>query len=259
MVKEAKQVIEKKSENPFFIFFSMNTPHYPYQGYAKWIKHYREKGVKHPRDIYAAFLTTQDEKIGELISLLEKNNLIDDTIIIFQSDNGHSTEERAFNGGGYTGPYRGAKQCLFEGGIRVPASISWRDKIPSNQFRDQMSVNVDWMPTLIELCGFKTDISNMDGHSLMPIINNEKAPSNHKEGYCWEFKWKGKVTWVARKGKWKLYANPYDNSRREYTYTDKFVLFDLKNDPGESINLYKKKPKVVAELKALYKTWKSKK
>ena len=133
-------------------------------------------------------MTTQDEKIGELISLLEKNNLIDDTIIIFQSDNGHSTEERAFNGGGYTGPYRGAKQCLFEGGIRVPASISWRDKIPSNQFRDQMSVNVDWMPTLIELCGFKTDISNMDGHSLMPIINNEKAPSNHKEGYCWEFK-----------------------------------------------------------------------
>ena len=110
MVKEAKQVIEKKSENPFFIFFSMNTPHYPYQGYAKWIKYYREKGVKHPRDIYAAFLTTQDEKIGELISLLEKNNLIDDTIIIFQSDNGHSTEERAFNGGGYTGPYRGAKQ-----------------------------------------------------------------------------------------------------------------------------------------------------
>ncbi|OUW35535.1 MAG: hypothetical protein CBD39_00310 [Flavobacteriaceae bacterium TMED179] len=259
MVKEAKQVIEKKSENPFFIFFSMNTPHYPYQGYAKWIKYYREKGVKHPRDIYAAFLSTQDEKIGELISLLEKNNLIDDTIIIFQSDNGHSTEERAFNGGGYTGPYRGAKQCLFEGGIRVPASISWRDKIPSNQFRDQMSVNVDWMPTLIELCGFKTDTSNMDGHSLMSIINNEKAPSNHKEGYCWEFNWKGKVTWVARKGKWKLYTNPYDNSRREYTYTDKFVLFDLKNDPGESINLYKKKPKVVAELKALYKTWKSKK
>ena len=102
MVQEVKHVIEKKSENPFFIFFSMNTPHYPYQGYAKWIKHYREKGVKHPRDIYAAFLTTQDEKIGELISLLEKNKLIDDTIIIFQSDNGHSTEERAFNGGGYT-------------------------------------------------------------------------------------------------------------------------------------------------------------
>lgn len=258
MVKEAKKVIDKKSEDPFFIFFAMNTPHYPYQGYAKWIKYYRDKGVKHPRDLYAAFLTTQDEKIGELIELLEENELRDDTIIIFQSDNGHSTETRAYHGGGYTGPYRGAKQSLFEGGIRVPAAISWPGKIPANQFRDQMSVNVDWMPTLIELCGFDTDTSDMDGKSLLPIIENKNTPSNHEKGYCWEFGRRGDPTWVARKGKWKLYANPYDTSRREYTYPEKFVLFDLENDPGESINLYNQKPNIVNELKSLYKNWKSK-
>jgi arylsulfatase A-like enzyme len=258
MVKEAKKVIDKKSEDPFFIFFAMNTPHYPYQGYAKWIKYYRDKGVKHPRDLYAAFLTTQDEKIGELIGLLEKNGLREDTIIIFQSDNGHSTETRAFHGGGYTGPYRGAKQSLFEGGIRVPAAISWPGKIPANQFRDQMSVNVDWMPTLIELCGFDTDTSDMDGKSLLPIIENENTPSNHDEGYCWEYGRRGVSTWVARKGKWKLYANPYDTSRRDYTYTEKFVLFDLENDPGESVNLYNQKPNIVNDLKSLYKIWKSK-
>ena len=258
MVKEAKKVIDKKSEDPFFIFFAMNTPHYPYQGYAKWIKYYRDKGVKHPRDLYAAFLTTQDEKIGELIELLEDNELRENTIIIFQSDNGHSTETRAYHGGGFTGPYRGAKQSLFEGGIRVPAAISWPGKIPSNQFRDQMSVNVDWMPTLIDLCGFDTDISDMDGKSLLPIIENENAPSNHEKGYCWEFGRRGDPTWVARKGKWKLYANPYDTSRREYTYPEKFVLFDLENDPGESVNLYDQKPNIVYELKSLYKAWKNK-
>ena len=258
MVKEAKKVIDKKSEDPFFMFFAMNTPHYPYQGYAKWIKYYRDKGVKHPRDLYAAFLTTQDEKIGELIQLLDDNKLRENTIIIFQSDNGHSTETRAYHGGGFTGPYRGAKQSLFEGGIRVPAAISWPGKIPSNQFRDQMSVNVDWMPTLIDLCGFDTDTSDMDGKSLLPIIENENAPSNHEKGYCWEFGRRGDPTWVARKGKWKLYANPYDTSRREYTYPEKFVLFDLENDPGESVNLYDKKPNVVYELKSLYKAWKNK-
>mgnify|MGYP001481948173 FL=1 len=258
MVKEAKKVIDKKSEDPFFIFFAMNTPHYPYQGYAKWIKYYRDKGVKHPRDLYAAFLTTQDEKIGELIQLLDDNKLRENTIIIFQSDNGHSTETRAYHGGGFTGPYRGAKQSLFEGGIRVPAAISWPGKIPSNQFRDQMSINVDWMPTLIDLCGFDTDTSDMDGKSLLPIIENENAPSNHEKGYCWEFGRRGDPTWVARKGKWKLYANPYDTSRREYTYPEKFVLFDLENDPGESVNLYDKKPNVVYELKSLYKAWKNK-
>ena len=258
MVKEAKKVIDKKSEDPFFIFFAMNTPHYPYQGYAKWIKYYRDKGVKHPRDLYAAFLTTQDEKIGELIQLLEDNKLRENTIIIFQSDNGHSTETRAYHGGGFTETYRGAKQSLFEGGIRVPAAISWPGKIPSNQFRDQMSVNVDWMPTLIDLCGFDTDISDMDGKSLLPIIENENAPSNHEKGYCWEFGRRGDPTWVARKGKWKLYANPYDTSRREYTYPEKFVLFDLENDPGESVNLYDQKPNIVYELKSLYKAWKNK-
>ena len=258
MVKEAKKVIDKKSEDPFFIFFAMNTPHYPYQGYAKWIKYYRDKGVKHPRDLYAAFLTTQDEKIGELIQLLDDNKLRENTIIIFQSDNGHSTETRAYHGGGFTGPYRGAKQSLFEGGIRVPAAISWPGKIPSNQFRDQMSINVDWMPTLIDLCGFDTDTSDMDGKSLLPIIENENAPSNHEKGYCWEFGRRGDPTWVVRKGKWKLYANPYDTSRREYTYPEKFVLFDLENDPGESVNLYDQKPNIVYELKSLYKAWKNK-
>ena len=258
MVKEAKKVIDKKSEDPFFMFFAMNTPHYPYQGYAKWIKYYRDKGVKHPRDLYAAFLTTQDEKIGELIQLLDDNKLRENTIIIFQSDNGHSTETRAYHGGGFTGPYRGAKQSLFEGGIRVPAAISWPGKIPSNQFRDQMSINVDWMPTLIDLCGFDTDTSDMDGKSLLPIIENENAPSNHEKGYCWEFGRRGDPTWVARKGKWKLYANPYDTSRREYTYPEKFVLFDLENDPGESVNLYDQKPNIVYELKSLYKAWKNK-
>ena len=258
MVKEAKKVIDKKSEDPFFMFFAMNTPHYPYQGYAKWIKYYRDKGVKHPRDLYAAFLTTQDEKIGELIQLLDDNKLRENTIIIFQSDNGHSTETRAYHGGGFTGPYRGAKQSLFEGGIRVPAAISWPGKIPSNQFRDQMSVNVDWMPTLIDLCGFDTDTSDMDGKSLLPIIENENAPSNHEKGYCWEFGRRGDPTWVARKGRWKLYANPYDTGRREYTYPEKFVLFDLENDPGESVNLYDQKPNIVYELKSLYKAWKNK-
>jgi arylsulfatase A len=256
LLAEAKKVIESKNEKPFFIYFAMNTPHYPYQGYAKWIKHYREKGVAHPRDLYAAFLTTQDEKIGQLISLLEEHQLRENTIVIFQSDNGHSTETRAHHGGGFTGPYRGAKQCLFEGGIRVPAAISWPGKIPANQFRDQLCVNVDWMPTLIELCGFDADTSYMDGKSLLPIILNQNAPSNHQKGYCWEYKSRGKLSWVARKGKWKLYAHPYDTSRRNHTYTEEFVLFDLEKDPGESINLYDQYPQVVADLKTLYHQWK---
>ena len=80
--------------------------------------------------------------------MLEQRGLTENTIIVFQSDNGHSTEERAHHGGGFTGPFRGAKQSLFEGGIRVPAAISWPGKIKPNQVRDQFVSVVDWMPTL---------------------------------------------------------------------------------------------------------------
>ena len=98
MVKEAKKVIDKKSGRSIFYLFCNEHPTL-LSGLCKWIKYYRDKGVKHPRDLYAAFLTTQDEKIGELIQLLDDNKLRENTIIIFQSDNGHSTETRAYHGG----------------------------------------------------------------------------------------------------------------------------------------------------------------
>ncbi len=103
MVKEASGFIENNKNNPFFLYFSLNTPHYPYQGTPEWIEYYQEQGVAYPRDLYAAFISTQDEKIGELLQKLEDLGLRENTIIIFQSDNGHSTEERAHFGGGSAG------------------------------------------------------------------------------------------------------------------------------------------------------------
>ncbi|HBU60760.1 MAG TPA: sulfatase, partial [Verrucomicrobiales bacterium] len=81
--------------------------------------------LPYPRNLYAAFLSTQDETIGNLLATLDRLKLREDTIIVFQSDHGHSHEERAHFGGGSSGPYRGAKFSMFEGGLRVPAIISW--------------------------------------------------------------------------------------------------------------------------------------
>ncbi len=117
MVKEAGQFLEENKEEPFFMYFAMNMPHYPYQGDEKWLEYYEEQGVAYPRNLYAAFLSTQDDRIGMLLKKLDDLGLTENTIIILQSDNGHSTEERAHHGGGSAGPYRGAKQCVFEGGI----------------------------------------------------------------------------------------------------------------------------------------------
>ncbi len=251
MVKEANTFMEKNKNIPFFIFFALNTPHYPYQGTPEWLRYYQEKGVAFPRDLYAAFLSTQDDKIGELLENLEKLGLRENTVIIFQSDNGHSTEERAHFGGGSAGIFRGAKQCLFEGGIRVPAAISWPGVIPKGDVRNQFAVNTDWMPTLAELCGIALDTKDLDGKSLMPIISNSESQTQHSEGFCWAYK----DMWVARKGKWKLLGNPFDTSLRDHTFTEKLFLVNLEEDPGETTNLADKYPEKVNELELQFQKW----
>ncbi len=251
MVKEASQFLEQNKEEPFFMYFAMNMPHYPYQGDEKWLKYYEEKGVAYPRDLYAAFLSTQDDRIGMLLEKLDELGLTENTIIVLQSDNGHSTEERAHHGGGSAGPYRGAKQCVFEGGIRVPAAISWPAEIPGGQVRDQFAVNTDWLPTLADLCEIKLDRKELDGKSLVDLIKDEKTKTKHKDGYCWSYN----KMWVARKGKWKLIGNPYDTSDRDYEFEEKLFLANLEEDLGEQVNLAGKYPKVVTELEKQYAEW----
>ncbi len=249
MVKEATNFIEKNRNNPFFMLFALNTPHYPYQGTPEWLTYYQDKGLSYPRDLYAAFLSTQDDKIGELLESIERLGLRENTIIVFQSDNGYSTEERAHFGGGSSGIYRGAKFSLFEGGIRVPAAISWPAKLKKGEVRDQLAVNADWMPTLAELCGINLNKHDLDGKSLVPVIKNQKHESLHNQ-FCWQ---NGKH-WAARKGNWKLLGNPFIHGE-EFLPEDSLFLVNLEEDPGEMNNQAVKFPEKVKELKSQYEEW----
>ena len=255
MVKEAGAFMKKSAKDPFFLYFAINLPHYPYQGDPKWLDYYNKKGVAYPRNLFAAFVSTLDDKIGQLLNTVAALGLSKNTIIIFQSDNGFSTEERAHFGGGSAGIFRGAKQCLFEGGIRVPSMISWPGKIPTKQVRDQFAVNTDWMPTLAELCNIPLDVNQLDGKSLMPIIKNETTTTAHSDGYCWAFR----KMWVARKGQWKLLGNPVDTGKKGVlTESDSLFLVNLAIDPGETTNLAATNPAMVDALKKQFQLWEKK-
>ncbi len=252
MLKKSSQFMTASNKKPFFMYFAINLPHYPYQGDPKWLEYYNKKGLAYPRNLYAAFMSTLDDKIGQLLKQVADLGLIKNTIIIFQSDNGYSTEERAHFGGGNAGNLRGAKASLFEGGIKVPAIISWPGKVPAGQVRDQFAVNTDWFPTLAAYCNIKLDRMDLDGKSLLNVINNATVPTAHDQGYCWAFK----KMWVARKGKWKLLGNPVDTSNKGVlSEADTLFLVDLDADPGESTNLAVKYPDMVDALKKQYKDW----
>src|SRR5690606_9457252 len=120
---------------------------------------------------------TMDEKAGEILAHLQTRGLRENTIVVLQSDHGHSTEERTFFGGGNAGNLRGAKGCLFEGGLRVPSFISWPDKIAQGEVRDQLVFGCDWFPTLCELCEIPLPERQLDGASLKDVLlKNSKSP-----------------------------------------------------------------------------------
>lgn len=254
MVQEASAFMDKDLEDPFFIYFALNTPHYPYQGDPRWIQYYQEKGVEYPRDLYAAFVSTQDEIIGKLMDdKLKSSGKYENTIIVFQSDNGYSTEERAHFGGGNSGPYRGSKSSLFEGGFRIPAAISWPKGIPENEVRGQFGVNADWMPTLAELCNIALNTEMLDGKSLVPVIDDAHARSGHNEIFCWQYG----DQWAVRNGKWKLLGNPVDKTNKAVLEErDTLFLVDLEKDLGELTNLVDEYPEIVNSLKVQFQKWK---
>lgn len=252
MVEELKGFIETNKEQPFFVYWAINWPHYPLQGTSKWREKYAD--LPHPRDKYAAFMSSTDELLGELLKHLEVLDLREDTIVIFQSDHGHSVEERTFGGGGSAGPYRGHKGNLFEGGLRVPSVVSWPGGgIPQGEVRGELVTGMDWYPTLAEWTGATIpEDHHLDGKSIAAVVESgEKTP--HDEVYWRLGAHPEKSKWVVRKGDWKLHGNATENVTPEQyaplTAEDrKLFLVNLEDDVGEKANVSEKHPEVVKEL-----------
>jgi arylsulfatase A-like enzyme len=250
MLREATALMEKERAKPFFIYYALNTPHYPYMGEVKWLEHFNN--LPYPRNLYAAYLASQDERIGKLLAKVDALGLRERTIVVFQSDNGHSTEERAHFGGGSAGEYRGAKFSFFEGGIRVPAIVSWPGKLQQNETRGQMAHGADWLPTLAELCGVKLPDVKLDGRSLVPVLQSAAAPSPH-DALHWQTSDGHTTTWAVREGDWKLISNGLDTSPGVLppNRIPRF-LANLKDDPRERTNLEDQHPEIIQRLTSLH-------
>ncbi len=250
MANKVEQFVVEKSQEPFFLYYAINMPHYPYQPTKKWRDYYKD--TEKPRGDYAAFISTIDERIGQLLKQLDNLGIRDNTIIIYQSDNGYSSEVRAFGGGGNSGPYRGAKSSLFEGGIRLPAIISWKNQLPENKVSNEMLLNTDWMPTLSTLCKLEKTNKKIDGLDLSKMIRNSSSASPRKTTF-----WKYGNQWAVRKGKWKLIAYPKDTSHKGTLDLEHDALFlsNLEQDVSEMKNLATTYPKIVKELITAYTQW----
>lgn len=247
ITSEAKRFVAENKDRPFFLYVAYTAPHFPYQG----PEDYRptplplDSPVWSPRhaplDTYDAMIRRMDESIGEVIQELKNDRLLDNTLIIFASDNGGAVE-------GSNGPLRGFKGSTFEGSIRVPLILSWNNRIPAGTICEIPTGTFDITVTLADVAGVQpTPDKPFDGMSLLEVLGSASASSLHRTLY-WR-KPRGDTVWMAvRDGNWKYVAEQKGTQKTEY-------LFNLAQDVGETRDLSAERPEVLDALRSRYKRW----
>lgn len=260
--------IERNKNQPFFLYVPTIIPHAELAAPAEDIALFKDKfgkekpykGIitlnfatkffaaydkqKTPRAAYAAMIYLLDKQVGEIVAKLKEEGIYDNTIIIFTSDNGPSSEGGAdpnyFNS---NGGLRGNKRDLYEGGIREPLIISWPNKIKHGT-SNLISASWDLMPTLAEIMQVKMP-DKTDGISLLPTLFNQANTQPEHAYLYWEFH-EGKGAQAVRMGKWKaikLNAKHPKNARIE--------LYNLDVDVAEKNDVSKQNPTITKQLKEL--------
>jgi arylsulfatase A-like enzyme len=229
-------------KTPLFLYLAFTAPHAPYQAPQEYLDRY-EHVADPSRRAYAAMITAMDDEIGRVLAALERRKMRQNTLIVFQSDNGGPRSAK-FTGEVDTskgtipadnGPYRDGKGMLYEGGTRVVALANWPDHIAPGSVVDQPIHVVDMYPTLAGLAGAPLGKNKpLDGMDVWSTLAG-KGTGRDEVVYGVE-----PFRAAVRKGDWKLVWRTVLPSQVE--------LFNLAQDPAESTNLAEQNPQKVAEL-----------
>ncbi len=244
-----KYINAQDGKKPFYLYLTFNAPHTPYQAPKQYIDKY--SGIADPtRRIYAGMVDCLDENIGKVVAALDKKGLRENTLILFHSDNGGTTDKR-FTGQMAdvsklklpcdNGPYRSGKGALFEGGRRVAACANWPGHIKA-QTVDGIIHAVDIYPTLAALAGASTArCKPLDGMNVWETIAEGK-PSPRTEFIYTVEPFRGGI----RQGDWKLIWRTMLPSSVD--------LYNLAEDPYEKNNVAAAHPDQVAAMEARLET-----
>ncbi|WP_276496634.1 arylsulfatase [Pontibacter litorisediminis] len=263
---DALAFIENQKQNPFFLYVSYTLPHAELKVQDKYMQPYltadgesvfapeKEHPTgnwygpqKYPKAAYAAMVTAVDNYVGQIMQKLREQGMADNTLVIFASDNGTHIEggrslADALEVHKSSGPLRGVKRDLYEGGIRVPFIAYWDGKIAPNTTSHHIGAFWDILPTFAQLAGFTAPAST-DGISLVPDLLGKGRQPQHQALY-WEFG-EGGFKQAVRQGDWKA-IRFYKKGQPEH-----IELYNLRNDAGEKNNLAAVNPEKAKELEQL--------
>ena len=243
---EGLRFMEQHADEPFFLYLPTHAVHAPFEPKPELVKKYSEKarrlGLDGDDPVYAAMIEAVDQNVGRLLAHLERQQLADNTLVVFTSDNGGTPQ--------YVAPLNGSKGALYEGGIRVPCAV-WGSRVENpGRTCDEPVLSMDFYPTLAELASATLPAQQpIDGVSLVPLLN--RSGDFNREAVYWHFPCyigRGEPSSAVRAGDWKL-IQKFENQSVE--------LFNLHDDPGESRNLAQANKDRTNQMLRLLTNWQS--
>ncbi|MCZ6792355.1 MAG: sulfatase-like hydrolase/transferase, partial [Planctomycetota bacterium] len=234
ITEEAVSFIGRHKARPFFLYVAYNAVHWPAQAPEDEIV---KRTGDRLRDTLMAMLKHLDDGVGKIVGALKKEQLFDNTLLFYLTDNGGSRKMHANNA-----PLRGFKQDDYEGGIRVPFIVSWPAQLRGGTRCDVPLWSVDILPTALAAAGVSFPKEKpLDGKNLLPALKGDVAKLH--DHLFWSSGGRdGK--WAVRSGQWKLVG-----------VRDRLELFDLEEDAAEAKDLAPGNPEKVTVLKRLHDEW----
>jgi arylsulfatase len=251
--------IERNKNNPFFLYVPHPQPHVPLFVSDKF------KG-KSEGGLYGDVIMEIDWSVGKILAALKSNDLEENTVVIFTSDNGPWLAYGNHSGSAL--PFREGKGTAWEGGHREPFIMQYPSKLKAGRVIDVPVMAIDILPTISELTGAPLPQKTIDGKSAWQVLTGERTESPQEAYY---FYYRVNELHGVRYGKWKLYfPHNYrtmegqepgkDGLPGQYVNIDlkEIELYDLSGDPGETTNVASENPEIVEKIKSLADKMRSK-
>jgi arylsulfatase A len=236
--EEALKFIDQNKDNPFFLYVAHNMPHVPIYASEDFI------GTSE-RGLYGDVVQELDWSVGQILERIEQLDLLENTMVIFSSDNGPWLVMEDL--GGSAGILREGKQYTFEGGMRVPTVAMWKNKIPAGIIYNNTASQMDWFPTFAKITGINLPENLvLDGRDISKVLFNIGRREDSTYMY-----FDGADLQCYRKGSWKI-KKPYEGYEgsvwKKAVKAHDTLLIDLKEDPGERNNLFERYPEKARNL-----------
>jgi len=241
LTEEAVTWITEKKDKPMFLYLAYCIPHTKWQ--VPELGEYADKDWPEEHfKIQAAMVSRMDRDIGRIKRLLEELGIADNTLIMFNSDNGAHAEGGTREFFEATGGLKKSKRYVYEGGLRSPMFAYWPGKVPAGTTSDHMSAFWDLLPTMAELTGEPVN-GLTDGISMLPTVLGESEKQKKHKYLYWE-NYAGRASRAVRMGKWKAVVPLMQNG-------DKIELYNLDTDGLEAEDVADQYPEVMDQLKKL--------